>query len=106
MAATYSVLEKLRDGRSVVIRALKPEDRSAMLSAVGRVSAQSLYRRFFGPKRSFTEKEIDFFVNVDFTEQIQRILTRSCNPEDNPVPGEPSLVRRMPIRRGRGHRSI
>jgi len=50
-AAAYSAVETLRDGRSVTIRALKPEDRSAMLSAVGRVSAQSLYRRFFGPKR-------------------------------------------------------
>jgi ribosomal protein S18 acetylase RimI-like enzyme len=69
-AATYFVAETLRDGRSVTIRALKPEDRSAMLSAVGRVSAQSLYRRFFGPKREFTEKETDFFVNVDFVNHV------------------------------------
>ena len=69
-AATYSVVDTLRDGRSVTIRALKPEDRSAMLSAVGRVSAQSLYRRFFGPKRGFTEKETDFFVNVDFITHV------------------------------------
>ncbi len=41
-----------------------------MLSAVGRVSAQSLYRRFFGPKREFTEKETDFFVNVDFVTHV------------------------------------
>jgi RimJ/RimL family protein N-acetyltransferase len=69
-AAAYSAVETLRDGRSVTIRALRPEDRSAMLSAVGRVSAQSLYRRFFGPKREFTEKETDFFVNVDFVEHV------------------------------------
>lgn len=69
-AAAYCVVETLRDGRSMTIRALKPEDRSAMLSAVGRVSAQSLYRRFFGPKRGFTEKETDFFVNVDFVTHV------------------------------------
>lgn len=69
-AATYTVTETLRDGRSVAIRALKPEDRTAMLSAAGRVSAQSLYRRFFGPKRGFTEKETDFFVNVDFVTHV------------------------------------
>jgi GNAT superfamily N-acetyltransferase len=68
--AAYSVVETIRDGRSVTIRALEPEDRSAMLSAVGRVSAQSLYRRFFGPKRGFTEKETDFFVNVDFVTHV------------------------------------
>jgi GNAT superfamily N-acetyltransferase len=69
-AADYFVVEILRDGRSITIRALKPEDRSAMLSAVGRVSAQSLYRLFFGPKRGFTDKETDFFVNVDFVNHV------------------------------------
>jgi ribosomal protein S18 acetylase RimI-like enzyme len=68
--AAYSVVETLRDERSITIRALKPEDRSAMLSAVGRVSAQSLYLRFFGPKRGFTEKETDYFVNVDFVAHV------------------------------------
>ncbi|HLX14267.1 MAG TPA: GNAT family N-acetyltransferase [Bradyrhizobium sp.] len=69
-ASDYFVVEALRDGRSVTIRALKPEDRSAMLSAVRRVSSESLYRRFFGPKRGFTEKETDFYVNVDFVTHV------------------------------------
>lgn len=69
-AAAYSVAEGLREGRAVTIRALTPEDRSAMLSAAARVSAQSLYRRFFGPKRGFTEQEVDFFVNVDFVKHV------------------------------------
>jgi len=70
MVQTYSIQETLRDGRSVTIRSLRPEDRSAMLSAVGRVSAEALYRRFFGPKRGFTDKEIDYFVNVDFDKHV------------------------------------
>ena len=69
-AGAYFIVETLRDGRSVTIRALKPEDRSAMLSAVRRVSPQSLYRRFFGPKRGFSEKETDFYVNVDFATHV------------------------------------
>jgi RimJ/RimL family protein N-acetyltransferase len=69
-AATYSTHETLRDGRVVTIRALRPDDRSGMLSAFGRVSAQSLYRRFFGPKRGLTEKETDYFVNVDFVMHV------------------------------------
>ncbi len=69
-AAAYSVVERLREGRLVTIRALRPQDRRGMLSAAGRVSAQSLYRRFFGPKRGFTEQEVDFFVNVDFVKHV------------------------------------
>ena len=53
----YSATEALRDGCRVEIRALRPDDQADLLAAVGRASAQSLYRRFFGLKRSFTEEE-------------------------------------------------
>jgi len=69
-AANYLIVESLRDGRPVTIRSLRPDDRLAMLSAVKRVSSQSLYRRFFGPKRGFTEEETDFYVNVDFVSHV------------------------------------
>ena len=69
-AARYSAIETLRDGRRVEIRALRPEDRSALAAAVDRASTQSLYRRFFAVKRFFTERETDFFVNVDFVDHV------------------------------------
>ena len=64
--ANYSALEKLRDGRQVEIRAFKPSDQAELEAAVGRTSAQSLYRRFFTVKRSFSDRERQFFLNVDF----------------------------------------
>jgi len=69
-AANYSTMESLRDGRRVEIRALRPEDRDDMLVAVGRIGTESLYRRFFGVKREFSEKETAFFVNVDFVNHV------------------------------------
>ena len=66
----YSATDVLRDGCRVEIRTLRPDDRAEMLAAVGRASAQSLYRRFFGLKRSFTEEEAAFFVNVDFVNHV------------------------------------
>ena len=69
-AATYSAIEVLRDGSRVEIRALRPEDRAAVLAAVDHTSARSLYRRFFAARRSFTEREIAFFVNVDFASHV------------------------------------
>jgi hypothetical protein len=41
-----------------------------MLAAVGRFSKEMLYRRFFAPKRSFSEREIEFFLNVDFVSHV------------------------------------
>lgn len=66
----YSAPETLRDGRTVVVRALRPEDRAGLLAAVGRTSDQSLYRRFFAFKRGFTDQEVDFYVNVDFVSHV------------------------------------
>lgn len=69
-AAKYEVVETLRDGRPVTIRALRRDDRDGLLAAVANSSTQSLYRRFFAPKRSFSEKEVAFFLNVDFVDHL------------------------------------
>ena len=71
--ATYSAVHTLSDGRVIRIRALKPDDRSGLLEAVRRSSPQSLYRRFFGLKRHFSEEEVAYFVNVDFVQHVALI---------------------------------
>lgn len=69
-AATYTATECLRDGRTFEVRALKPTDEANMLAAVDRIGAQSLYRRFMGAKRGFSNKERAFFLNVDFVNHV------------------------------------
>jgi GNAT superfamily N-acetyltransferase len=71
--ATYSAREKLRDSREVEIRALRPDDKDDMLAAIGRTSTQSLQRRFFVAKRGFSEKELTFFLDIDFTNHVALI---------------------------------
>jgi RimJ/RimL family protein N-acetyltransferase len=68
--ARYSASETLRDGRSIEIRALKSADRDELLNAVGRMSDQSIYRRFFSPKQTFTDQEVAYYVNVDFVNHV------------------------------------
>ncbi|WP_108513422.1 GNAT family N-acetyltransferase [Bradyrhizobium algeriense] len=69
-AAEYSVREYLRDDRPITIRALRPDDRAEMLAAIGRTSMQSLQRRFFVPKKGFSESEMAFFLNIDFESHV------------------------------------
>jgi ribosomal protein S18 acetylase RimI-like enzyme len=71
--ADYSVKELLRDGRELEIRALRPEDQADMLAAIGRTGAQSLQRRFFVSKRGFSDREIAFFMNIDFINHVALI---------------------------------
>src|SRR5829696_1359935 len=84
-AAEYSVREHLRDDRPITIRALRPDDRAGMLAAVGRTSMQSLQRRFFVPKKGFSEREMAFFLNIDFESHVAIVAEI---PED----GSPIIV--------------
>jgi RimJ/RimL family protein N-acetyltransferase len=84
-AADYSAMQRLRDGRTIEIRALRPDDRQDMLAAIGRTSSQSLQRRFFVPKRGFSETELAFFMNIDFDNHVALVAQID---ED----GRPSIV--------------
>jgi RimJ/RimL family protein N-acetyltransferase len=77
--AEYEVAETLRDGRPFKIRALRPDDRDGLLAAVGQTSAQSLYRRFFSPRRGFTEEQIAYFANVDFVAHVALVAALEEN---------------------------
>jgi RimJ/RimL family protein N-acetyltransferase len=84
-AAVYSKGQSLRDGRPFVIRALRPDDRDALLAAIDRTSPQSLYRRFFAPKRYFSEEERTYFLNVDFVDHVALV----AEVEEN---GRPAII--------------
>jgi RimJ/RimL family protein N-acetyltransferase len=84
--ARYSAVERTRDGRRVEIRALRSDDRTELLAAIGRTSTQSLFRRFFAAKRGFTEQEVEFFLHVDFANHVA--LVAVMEEED----GRPAIV--------------
>jgi hypothetical protein len=56
--ANYSELEVLRDGTAMLIRAIRPDDKHRLLQHFNGLSAQSIYYRFFGIKRSLTEDHL------------------------------------------------
>jgi ribosomal protein S18 acetylase RimI-like enzyme len=78
----YTVVERLRDGRNIDIRALHRADRDDMLAAVGRTSGSSLQRRFFGVKRGFSDAETAFFMDIDFDKHVALVaqLTEDAQP--------------------------
>jgi GNAT superfamily N-acetyltransferase len=84
-AARYSAIEKLDDGRAVEIRAMRPTDREAVLAAAARVSPRSMFRRFFAVRGEFSEREIDYFLNVDF---VNHVAVVAVVEED----GHPAIV--------------
>jgi len=84
-AARFSVTETLRDGRPVEIRALKPTDADGLKAAVAHSSTETLSRRFFAPKRHFSEQEVAYFTDIDFVTQVALVAVTDDG-------GKPSIV--------------
>ncbi len=49
-----------------------------------RTSSLSMYRRFVGAKREFSEKERAFFVNVDFVSHVAEVRLVICDLSASP----------------------
>src|SRR6478672_6858403 len=84
-AANYSATETLRDGRTVEIRAQRSQDREGMHAAIARSSSGSLYRRFFAVRREFSEKEADYFLDIDFVNHVALVAVANDA-------GQPTIV--------------
>ena len=69
----YLAVETLRDGRRLVVRAFKPEDRTDFLAAAERTGPLTRYRRFFALKPKYSEREMNFFLNVDLDKHVALI---------------------------------
>src|SRR5262249_30286266 len=91
-AAKYSVTERLRDGRQVEIRALRPQHRSELVLAVEHSSTQSLYRRFFAVKRKFSEREIASFLNIDFITHVALVAVLAAGDRSAIVGGARYII--------------
>lgn len=61
---------KLRDGRKVVLRPVRPEDAPGLIQLHSRLSPDTQYLRFFGPKPYLTAEEAEYLANVDFTRRF------------------------------------
>jgi acetate---CoA ligase (ADP-forming) len=74
-AAAYSTEEILRDGGSIHIRAIRPDDRDRLLSHFKGLSQQSIYHRFFGIKRTLNDEELRRFTDLDFVNHVGLVAT-------------------------------
>jgi hypothetical protein len=89
-ARDYRAMERLRDGRQIEIRALRPDDKDDMLAAIGRISTESLQRRFFVVKRGFSQKEIDFFMKIDFDSHVALVKPKWPSWSSTAIKGKAS----------------
>ena len=56
----------LPNGTSILIRAVRPDDKERLRAAFGGLEKTSIYTRFFGHRKELTEAELEQATNVDF----------------------------------------
>lgn len=69
-ARAYSVEEILRDGGSIHIRAIRPDDKLLLLDHFHHLGERSVYFRFFGTKKRLSQEELQRFTEPDFIRHV------------------------------------
>src|ERR1700730_8758368 len=68
--AHWEVDAVLSDGGAVHIRPIRPGDAVADRAFFSKLSPQSVYRRFFTPKRELSDAEVEHFTTVDYDDRM------------------------------------
>jgi len=71
----YTASDTLKDGTAVTFRAIRRDDSNGLLEAFKNLDQESIYRRFFSPKKWLTETELKQFTDVDFNQVVALVVT-------------------------------
>ena len=71
----YNANETLRDGTVVAIRSICREDSGSLLAAFNSMDKESVYRRFFSPKKGLSPAELEQLTGVDFNKTVALVVT-------------------------------
>ena len=78
----YSSEELLRDGGSIHIRALCPDDKRRLYAHFQQLSARSIHFRFLGAKKLLTDDELARFTELDFESRVALVATLGRGEEE------------------------
>ncbi|NUR90384.1 MAG: GNAT family N-acetyltransferase, partial [Nonomuraea sp.] len=65
----------LADGGTAHVRPIRPADADRLRAFYSRLSDESIYFRFFGPRPRLSDREVERFTNVDYEARVALIAT-------------------------------
>lgn len=81
----YSVEERLRDGARVTIRAIRPDDKAALLTLFDRLSPETIYYRFHGAKKRLSRRELIYLTELDFHRKAALVAALGAGADERIV---------------------
>lgn len=79
-ARRYAAVDVLRDGASVWIRAIQPEDRERLGRFHGRLSPESVYFRYFEYKPVLSPRDLSYLTELDYDRRVALVAMLSPEP--------------------------
>lgn len=76
-ARNYVASQTLKDGTAVTLRAIRPGDAGSLLQAFRGLDRESVYRRFFSPKKDLSPTELERLTDVDFNRVVALVMTKA-----------------------------
>lgn len=71
----FAQTETLKNGISVEIRSIRPDDKAGLTEAFQNLEPESIYTRFFHHKRGLSESELKTATEVDFDIVVALVVT-------------------------------
>ncbi|MFB9893269.1 bifunctional acetate--CoA ligase family protein/GNAT family N-acetyltransferase [Planobispora takensis] len=65
----------LSDGGTAHVRPIRPADADRLRAFYSRLSEESIYFRFFGPRPRLSDREVTWFTTVDYVDRVALIAT-------------------------------
>ncbi len=88
----YKALAQLLDGRQLLIRAIRPEDKTALQNGVQNLEPESAYFRFFQPKQELSRAELIYLTELDFSNHVALLAIIDDGSEELVVGGSRYIV--------------
>jgi GNAT superfamily N-acetyltransferase len=86
-AETYNAGEMLKNGTRVTVRAIRADDKEGILASFKELDDDTLYRRFFAPKKDLSDGELRQLTEVDFDRTVALVTTLSDDGHEKIIGG-------------------
>jgi RimJ/RimL family protein N-acetyltransferase len=88
----YRQMSALRDGRPVLIRAARADDRERLVTAFQGLDRQTIYTRYFSFRKSLSEAELQRLDEADSSRYILLVATLGSGNEETIIAGASCVV--------------
>jgi GNAT superfamily N-acetyltransferase len=76
------VLTRLADGSPILVRTIRSDDKPLLADGLTRLSPESRYKRFLGPKPKFTAQELRYLTEIDGVDHVAYVALRGDAPTE------------------------